>query len=85
VPPHKTTVATLNWYEKRGENLLGEEPLSGISEAELLKIFDAPFWNGIYQCWSLEPGQMPMIQPHVDHHLEPSKYLYFVELMACEE
>lgn len=82
--PHKFVLATLNWYEKKGEKLVGEENITGISEEEILQIFDAPFWNGIYQCWSLGADLAPRIQPHVEHRLQPGKYVYFLELQAQE-
>jgi hypothetical protein len=70
----------LNWYEKKGNNLIGEEPIKNLTVDDVLKIFDAPFWNKIYQCWAITPAQAQHIQAKAKHQLDTDKYSYFIEL-----
>lgn len=70
----------LNWYEKVGNNLVGEEPIKNLTVDDILKLFDAPFWNKIYHCWALEQPGFATIQPNVQHQIDPDKYAYFVEI-----
>lgn len=76
-----TNVAlVLNWYELKGKNLIGEEPIRNMSADEMLKLFDAPFWNKIYHCWAVEKEHIATLQGHVDHIIDPGRYAYFVEI-----
>ncbi|TNF39084.1 MAG: hypothetical protein EP315_00295 [Gammaproteobacteria bacterium] len=76
-----TNVAlVLNWYELKGKNLVGEEPIRNMSSEDILKLFDAPFWNKIYHCWAVENTHIPVLQPHVDHHIDAEQFAYFVEI-----
>lgn len=70
----------LNWYEIQGTNLIGEEPINDLTVEDILKIFDAPFWNKLYHCWSVNEAQIAALTPHVKHPIEPNKYSYFVEM-----
>ncbi len=69
----------LNWYELEGKNLIGEEEIQDLSISDILRVFDAPFWNGLYQCWALEPQHVAAIQPHVGHILQLDRHAYFIE------
>ena len=76
-----TNVAlVLNWYELKGKNLIGEEPIRNLSADDMLKLFDAPFWNKIYHCWAVEKAHIATLQGHVDHIIDPERYAYFVEI-----
>jgi len=70
----------LNWYELKGNNLIGEEPIYGISVEKTLELFDAPFWNGIYHCWSVEDKHIAALNHLVNHEIDPNEYAYFVEI-----
>lgn len=70
----------LNWYEINGNNLIGEEPIHGISVKNILELFEAPFWNGIYHCWSVENKHIAMLDSLVRHEIDPQEYAYFVEI-----
>lgn len=69
----------LNWYEKSGNSLIGEEVIQGMNLDEILNMFEAPFWNKNFQCWAIDDSHVANIQPHVKHILEPKKYCYFIE------
>ena len=70
----------LNWYEIKGKNLVGEEPIRDLTADDMLKLFDAPFWNKIYHCWSVENSHIKTLQQHVDHKINPEQFSYFVEI-----
>lgn len=70
----------LNWYEKEGRNLIDEEPMQNMTVDDVLKLFDAPFWNKVYHCWALNDKQINIIRANVNHKIDTSKYAYFVEI-----
>ena len=84
VPKNANVALVLNWYEKTGKNLIGEEPIKNLSVEDILKLFDAPFWNKIYHCWALEETQIPAIQANVDHQFDTDKYAYFIEIYKTD-
>lgn len=69
----------INWYELAGNNLVGEYEITDMTIDEILALFDAPFWNGSYHCWAIEPQHVPVLQPHIDHIIQPQQYAYFLE------
>ena len=71
----------LNWYEIEGNNLVDEELIQNMSVDDILKLFDAPFWNKLYHCWSADADQLNTIQKNVQHNIDTSKYAYFVEIV----
>ena len=76
-----TNVAlVLNWYELKGKNLVGEEPIRNMSADDMLKLFGAPFWNKVYHCWAVEKEHIAPLQAQVDHIIDPERYAYFVEI-----
>lgn len=75
----------LNWYEREGKSLVGEEPLPGMSLDDALQLFDTPFWNGMYHCWAVESEHIKTLQPHAKHPINPAKYSYFVEAYKVNE
>ena len=78
--PKKTNVTlVLNWYEKTGNNLIGEETIQDLTLDNILGLFDAPFWNKNFQCWAIDESHIEAIQPHVQHPLDMQKYSYFIE------
>ena len=79
MPEDTSVTLVLNWYEKTGNNLVGEETIHGLTLDSILGLFEAPFWNKNFQCWAIEDSHVAAIQPHVQHHLDPQKYSYFIE------
>ncbi len=81
-----TNVAlVLNWYELKGKDLIGEEPISNMDADDMLKLFDAPFWNNIYHCWAVEKAHIPTLQAHVKHIIDPERFAYFVEIYRVSQ
>jgi len=70
----------LNWYEIEGNNLIGEEVIQNMTESEILKLFDAPFWNKIYHCWAVDKAHIETLQKNVNHIINTKKYSYFLEI-----
>ena len=70
----------LNWYEKAGNNLVGEEAILDLSVDDVLNLFGVPFWNQVYHCFAIEDEQVSSVQSHVKHTLDPKNYAYFIEL-----
>ncbi|MCW8956985.1 MAG: cloacin immunity family protein [Gammaproteobacteria bacterium] len=75
----------LNWYELKGSNLIGEEIIHGISVNNVLELFEAPFWNGIYHCWAVENKHIATLNPLISHEINPKQYAYFVEIYKKRE
>ena len=69
----------LNWYELKGDKQIAEEELTGITITDVLTIFDAPFWNGLYHCWAIDKQQIKALQPHCRHVIQPQYHAYFLE------
>lgn len=70
----------LNWYEIEGNSLVGEETIENIQASDILKLFNAPFWNNLYHCWALEESHIESIQQKVKHRINTNLYAYFVEI-----
>lgn len=69
----------LNWYEIKGEKLIDEEVIQGMSVEDILNLFEAPFWNNVYQCWAVNSSHISSLQKNVQHKFNTRKYTYFVE------
>ena len=70
----------LNWYEIKGNSLIGEEVIQNMSADDILKLFEAPFWNKLYHCWAVENPHIKTLQKHVQHKINTKEYAYFVEI-----
>lgn len=75
----------LNWYELEGKSLIGEEEIQGLSISDVLKMFEAPFWNGLYQCWAIEPQHVAALQPYIKHTIQPELHAYFIETIKTSQ
>ena len=69
----------LNWYELEGKCQIGEEEIPGLSIDDILKLFKEPFWNGVFQCWAIEAQHIAVLQPRINHTMQPHLYAYFLE------
>ena len=74
----------LSWYDKKTNQLEGEENIQGLNLDTLLKIFNAPFWNQNFQCWSVEAQHIEALQPYISHIIDNSRYSYFIEAYNME-
>ena len=76
----------VSWYNHSDRQLAGEEPVENLSEKDVLKIFDAPFWNNAYLCNALEnKAHYDAIQKNISHTIDPDKHSYFLEMFKIEE
>jgi len=81
VVSEKTSIKiVLNWYEIKGNGLVGEEVIQNMSEDDILKLFEAPFWNKLYHCWSVETPHIKTLQKNVQHEINTKEFSYFVEI-----
>jgi hypothetical protein len=70
----------LNWYEIKGNNLIGDEAIQNMSVHEILSLFQTPLWNNLYQCWAVCHAHIDTLQNNVLHKINTKKYSYFVEI-----
>lgn len=70
----------LNWYEIKGNHLIGEDNIHNMSSDDILNLFNTPFWNELYHCWSVDKSKVETLQKNVSHKIDVKKYSYFVEI-----
>ena len=75
---HKIQVK-LNWYNKHGESLVGEEKLDFLTLHDLQDIFDVFIDNVQLNFWHVKTRHARRLQRITNHHIEIKKYIYFVE------
>ncbi len=76
----------LTWYKNDDRQLAGEEVINDLSEQDVLRLFQMPFWNHAYLCNALEKQQhFSSLQAHTSHRLQPEKYSYFLEMFEIED
>ena len=81
VPNNSSIKLVLNWYEIKGNNLIGEEIIKDINSDDILKLFKTPFWNRLYHCWVVKKNHIKILQKHVGHKINTAEYCYFVEII----
>jgi len=74
------TKVILNWYEVKGNSLVGEEPIENMTADDILGLFETPFWNKLYHCWAVNKSHIRTLQKNVPHKINTRKYSYFVEI-----
>jgi hypothetical protein len=73
----------LRWFEKEGENLIGQKTIDNISLEQLQKLFSIDSQNPMYDCYLVESDeQINYLQNLLDFQLDTQSYDYLVE---CEE
>ena len=70
----------LNWYEIKGNKLVGEEVIQNMTEDDILNLFSTPFWNNIYHVWSVNSAHLKTLRRNVTHQIDTKKFSYFVEI-----
>ncbi|MGH9646986.1 MAG: DUF7683 domain-containing protein [Bryobacteraceae bacterium] len=71
-------VRVLEAFRKDTETLAFETPLRDIGLRTLQMIFGVPESNPMYDCWPVEVGHVPLLQPYVDCSIDLDRYDYFV-------
>lgn len=85
MPENADIALCLNWYDNKGNMLVGEEPIANLSVDDILNMFDAPFWNQLYHCWKASNKELKIIQPNIKHQIDTDKYSYFVEIYKIQQ
>lgn len=84
---HQTTEPkverVLRWFEKEGNNLVGEEVLDDVRLEQLQKLFVISPENPMYDCYPVESSdQIEYFQKLLNCRLDTYSYEYFVECDA---
>lgn len=75
----------LRWFEKEGDNLVGEKVISNINLEHLQKLFGIDSENPMYDCYSVESAeQINYLQNSLNLELDTRSYDYLVECDMVE-
>lgn len=70
----------LRWFEKEGDELIGEKKIDNISLESLQKLFGIDSENPMYDCYPVESAeQINYLQNLVNFDLDIESYDYFIE------
>ncbi len=70
----------LRWFEKEGDDLVGEKVITNISLEHLQKLFEIDSENPMYDCYLLESiEQINYLQNLLNSELDTKSYDYFIE------
>lgn len=73
----------LRWFEKEGNNLVGEKVLDDVRLEQLQKLFVISLENPMYDCYPVESSeQIEYFQELLNCKPDPQSYEYFVECDA---
>ncbi len=77
------TERVIRWFEKNGDELVGEIPLGEVELSKLQKLFNVSEDNPMYDCYPIKTKrQIKYIQKATQHPIEPCSYDYFLECDA---
>jgi len=74
----------LRWFDRRGEHLVGEKELTGITLEELQTMFSVSADNPMYDCFRVQAPQVDRLARAIGDRLDMDKFEYFVEADALE-
>jgi hypothetical protein len=70
----------LRWFEKEGDELVGEKVISNVNLEHLQKLFGIDSENPMYDCYLVESAeQMNYLQNLLNFELDTESYDYFIE------
>ncbi|MGL6341934.1 MAG: DUF7683 domain-containing protein [Waterburya sp.] len=70
----------LRWFEKEGDDLVGEKTIDNISLELLQKLFGIDSENPMYDCYPVESAeQINYLQNLLNFELDTKSYDYFIE------
>jgi hypothetical protein len=77
----------ITWFEKIGDNLLGEIIIGSIHEIELKKVFSFPLDEQMIYVYPIQRSHVDFLQKYideeaVDHKIDLEKYDYFLERVS---
>lgn len=81
--PPSDVKRVIRWFEKNGDNLVGEVPLDKVDLPVLQRLFDIADDNPMYDCYPIKTeSQIKYIQKATHLPIEPWSYDYFLECDA---
>lgn len=70
----------LRWFDKEGDNFVGETTITNVSLERLQKLFGISANNPMYDCYLVESSeQINYLQKILNVELDLNSYEYFVE------
>jgi len=81
--PEPKVERVLRWFEKEGNNLVGEQVLDDVKLEQLQELFGISSENPMYDCYRVETSeQIEYFQKLLNFQLDIESYEYFVECDA---
>ena len=68
----------LEWYERVGEALVGEEELKELTLDELQRLFGVQKTDPMYEMFEVDERRARALQRHVEHTIDLRQHEYFV-------
>ena len=75
-------IRMIRWYEKEGDQLVGELPLPNIRLTELQELFQESPDNLMFECYVISPRQADYFQQKLKQKLDLDDYDYFIDCDA---
>jgi len=75
-------IRMLRWFEKKGNQLVGESPLPNIELTELQELFQEDSDNLMFECYEIGPQQADYFQQKLNQPLDLESYDYFIDCDA---
>ena len=81
--PEQEVQRVIRWFEKDGDNLVGEKPIGDVTLSTLQKLFGISRENPMYDCYPVEfPEQTEYLQKVLNVEIDTQSYDYFLECDA---
>lgn len=81
--PEPKVERVLRWFEKEGNNLVGEQVLDDVKLEQMQELFEISSENPMYDCYRVESSeQIEYFQKLLNFQLDLQSYEYFVECDA---
>lgn len=84
-PSPSSVVRLVRWYEKSGDQLLGELTLQDISLTELQTLFGESAANPMYDSYPISVSQASHLEQKLNQQFDLDQYSYYLECDAVAE
>lgn len=78
-----SVVRVLRWYEKSGDQLVGEAVLNALKLPELQRLFEESSDNLMVDCFPVSKAQINQLQKEMAEPIDLSAYDYYLECDAA--